>query len=76
MPPTSKLARLRAAFAAGDTVTALRIAAKFPRLGDHAGPITRAWAAHSNPDFYRQLGHDPAALILAGIDALRDKYAL
>jgi len=72
----SKLARLKEAFAAGDTVGALRIAAKFPRLGDDAGPITRAWAAYSNPDFYRQIGQDPDALILAGADALRSKYNL
>jgi hypothetical protein len=72
----SKLARLKAAFAAGHPLDALRIAAKFPRLGEHAGPITRAWAAHTNPEFYRQIGQDPALLIAAGIDALRDKYRL
>lgn len=72
----SKLAQLKAAFAAGDTATALRIAAKFPRLGEHAGPITRGWAAYSNPDFYRQIGQDPHTLVAAGLDALRDKYRL
>lgn len=72
----TKITRLRAAFSAGNIPAALRIAAKFPRLGDHAGPITRAWAAYSNPDFYRQIGQDPEALIVAGADALRDKYKL
>ena len=72
----SKLARLRAAFAKGDTIVALRIAARFPDLGPERAPITRAWAAYSNPEFYRQIGHDPEALILAGLDALRDKYKL
>jgi len=74
--PTTKLAALKTAFAAGDQMGALRIAAKFPRLGDEATAITRAWAAYSNPEFYRQIGQDPDALIAVGVDALRDKYRL
>jgi len=72
----TKLATLKRAFAAGNHADALRIAARFPRLGDETAAITRAWAAFSNPTFYRQLGHDPALLIATGIDALRDKYHL
>ena len=74
--PQTKLARLRAAFAAGNTIEALRIAARFPRLGEQGSAIQRAWAAYSNPSFYRQIGHDPDLLIAAGVDALRDKYRL
>jgi hypothetical protein len=72
----TKLAKLRAAYAAGDHVGALRIAAKFPRLGGHREAITRGWAAHTNPAFYRELGHDPAALIAAGIAATVERYGL
>ncbi len=36
MERVTKLSVLRSTFAAGDHVGALRIAAKFPRLGEHA----------------------------------------
>ncbi len=76
MERVTKLSVLRSTFAAGDHVGALRIAAKFPRLGEHAVAITKAWAAYRNPQFYREIGHDPATLIEAGVDALREKYHL
>ncbi len=72
----SKLSRLKAAFAAGDHVSALRIAAKFPQLGTEKEPITRAWNAIQSPDFYRSIGNEPEALIAAGVDALRKRYSL
>jgi hypothetical protein len=75
IPPT-KLSKLKAAFAKGDHLAAIRIAANFPRLGDHQAAITRAWAAARNPNFYREIGQDPEALVLAGVDALREKYRL
>lgn len=55
---------------------ALRIAARFPQLGEHRADILRGHEAHSNPGFYRQLGHDPEALIAAGIAALQARYNL
>ena len=72
----TKLAKLKAAWAAGDTRDALRIAAKFPRLGDDKAAITRAWNAHLRPDFYRQMGRDPEALVSAGVAALKSHYRL
>lgn len=72
----TKLAKLKAALAAGDHAGALRIAAKFPQLGSEKVAITRAWAAHQNPDFYRQLGQDPDALFAAGISAIRTRYGI
>lgn len=73
---TSKLARLRAAWDAGNRLEALRIAARFPRLGAERETITRGWAAYTNPGFYREMGRDPEALIAAAFDALAARYEL
>jgi hypothetical protein len=75
MPPT-KLSKLKAAAAAGDWQMALRIAAKFPQLGDHGPAIKRAHEAIHSGAFYRQIGKDPEALIQAGIQALRERYRI
>ena len=57
----TKIDALRKAAAAGDWRTALRIAARFPRLGAHKAAITRAWTAYQYPAFYRQLGQSSDA---------------
>ena len=72
-PPT-KLARLKAAMRAGDWALALRIAARFPKLGEHAATIQRGHEAYTNPRFYRQLSKDPEALKKAGKLALIARY--
>ena len=56
----TKATILRAHLAAGPWDKALALAAKFQRLGDDGGAITRAHAAIINPAFYRQLNRDPA----------------
>lgn len=73
---TPKLARLRAAWEADDKLAALSIAAKFPSLGAQRDVILTAWGAHTNPEFYRQMGRDPDRLIAAGLDAMGAKYGL
>lgn len=75
-PPAPKVAVLRATWAAGDHIGALRIAANFPVLGSHKAAIMRGWNAHLRPAFYQQLGQDPAALVQAGLAALRERYRL
>jgi hypothetical protein len=72
----SKISRLRAALVAGDGVRALRIAAKFPRLGTHRERIQKAWAAYTNPHTYAALGFNPAALIADGLAALNERYGV
>jgi len=72
----TKIDALRKAAAAGDWRTALRIAARFPRLGEHKAAITRAWTAYQYPTFYRQLGQCADTHIAAGIAALRARYGL
>lgn len=72
----SKLSTLRDAAGRGDWIAALRIAAKFPQLGEHKEAITRAWAAIQNPQFYRDIGKEPDALIEEGVEALKARYHL
>jgi hypothetical protein len=62
--------------ARGDWAGALRIANKFPNLGDEKEAITRAWAAHTRREFYLSIGHDPDALIATGLAAIRRRYGL
>jgi aspartate/methionine/tyrosine aminotransferase len=71
----TKLSKVAAAYRAGDHREAIRLAAKFPQLGAHKEPITRAWAAIQSPDFYESIGQDPAALVAAGVAALAERYS-
>lgn len=54
---------------------ALRIAARFPRLGEHGEAIRLGWSALTNAGFYRQIGKDPDAMVQDGILALRERYS-
>ena len=74
--PVSKISLLRAAWTAGDRPGALKIAARFPDLGEHADPIRRAQDAAMRPGMYRQMKRDPEALINAGYAALAARYGL
>lgn len=68
--PRSKLAVVREHMAAGRWQEALRIAARFPRLGEHRRAIVSAHEAYVHPGFYAQLGQDVGALRDAGRQAL------
>ena len=54
----TKLSQLLALMASGDWSSAIRLAARFPRLGHERDDILRAKDALLQPDFYRQLGRD------------------
>lgn len=73
---TTKISALRDAWARGDRLAALRIAARFPRLGDDKAAITRGHDALVHPDFHRQLGRDPDALVSDALESLRRRYSL
>lgn len=75
-PPQSKIAGLRAAWAAGDKVGALRIAARFADLGAEREAILSGWGAFQNPAFYRQVRKDPEALVASAFAALAKRYEL
>lgn len=70
-----KIDLLRAAIAARDVRGALRIAARFHVLGDAREVVTRGWEALARPDFYRQIGRDPDALVAAGWAAVVARYS-
>ena len=72
----TKLSKVKSALASGDEIAALRIVAKFPRLGVQKDAITRAWAAYQNPEFYREIGKNPAELVAFGVAAVREKYGI
>ena len=72
----SGLQKLKRLMVDGDHVSALQLAAKWPRLGHHKDMIQRAWAAVAHPDFYRQLGEDPDKLVALGIQAIQERYGL
>lgn len=72
--PPRKLDAVLDAIRAADWPKAINLAAKFPRLGDESKDIMRAHEALTRPDFQRQLGRDPAALIDAGKAALVRRY--
>lgn len=70
----TKLSAVRAAMDAGDWTTAIRLAARFPRLGAHREAILDAHTAITNPRWTLGLRRDPAADIEAGRLALMDRY--
>ncbi len=72
-PPT-KLSYVLAAMAADNWREALRLAAKFPRLGDDTAAIQRGWEAYARPAFYQELGYDLDALKQQGREALVRRY--
>jgi hypothetical protein len=72
----TKLDQIKDALTAGDYRTALRIAAGFPQLGEQKERITKGWAALTQPAFYLELGHDPAALVADGVRAIRERYQI
>jgi hypothetical protein len=71
----TKLARVREAMRASDWDTALKLASKFQRLGEHEAVIKRAANAVNNPSFYRQIGQDVEQLKKEGIAALITRFS-
>lgn len=72
----TKLGKLKKLFYAGDLQGALRIAARFPVLGEEETAIKRAHESFHNERFYKQLGHDISTLREQGRLALVSKYSL
>jgi hypothetical protein len=74
--PTTKTDRIRAAWASGDQVGALRIAARFFDRSEATKTFKHGMDAHNNPGFYRQLGKDPDLLLSAALELLARKFSL
>ena len=69
-----KTDQIRAAWAAGDQIGALRIAARFFDRSSDTKTFKRGIGAYNNPDFYRQLGKDPEQLVGAALDTLKRRF--
>jgi hypothetical protein len=74
--PTTKTDKIRAAWAAGDRVGALRIAARFFDRSEATKAFKRGMDAHNNPGFYRQIGKDPDLRLSAALQLLAHKFSL
>lgn len=73
--PRTKISQLRELMANEDWRAALRMAAKFDRLGEQRNAIKAAHECLSgNARFYQQLGRDTDALVADGIAALKERY--
>lgn len=72
----SKLSQLREAYYAGNTQKAIRIASRFPNLGDERNAILDANIAITNPRWTINMKKNVDKTISAGIEALRSRYSL
>jgi hypothetical protein len=72
----SKTNKIRAAWAAGDRIGALRIAARFFDRSADTRTFKRGIGAHNNSDFYRQLGKDPQQIVRDALDVLAKRFNL
>lgn len=71
----TELELIRKAMGDEDWDTALRLAGRFRRLGEHAAAIKRAAEALTNPSFYKELGFDLDKIRAEGIEALKERFS-
>ena len=71
-----KVDKIRAAWAAGDQIGALRIAARFFDRSAATKTFQRGLDAHINPGFNQQLGKQPAHLTARALELLAKKFRL
>ena len=71
-----KTDKIRAAWAAGDRIGALRIAARFFDRSADTLAFKRGMAAHNNPEFYRQLGKEPEQIVGDALAMLAKRFGL
>jgi hypothetical protein len=72
----SKCDQIRASWARGDRIAALRIAARFFDRSADTQMFRRGMDAHNHPDFYRQLRQDPDEITAAALQLLARKFNL
>jgi hypothetical protein len=72
----SKCSKIREAWARGDRIAALRIAARFFDRSEATQIFKRGMDANNHPDFYRQLRQDPAQITTAALHLLARKFNL
>jgi hypothetical protein len=72
----SKCSKIREAWASGDRIGALRVAAGFFDRSEDTQIFKRGMDAHNHPDFYRQIGRDPNQLTAMALQLLAVKFRL
>ena len=68
--------QIRAAWEAGDWISALRIASRFFDRSMDTRTFKRGIDAYNNPSFYRQLGKDPEQIVRDALDVLAKRFNL
>ena len=69
-----KTDKIRAAWAAGNRIGALRIAARFFDRSADTKAFKRGIDAFNNPDFYRQLGKEPEQITQDALEILARRF--
>jgi hypothetical protein len=72
----NKTDQIRHAWARGDRIGALRIAAQFFDRSITTKTFQRGMDAYRHPGFYRQLGKEPQELITAALEMLAKRFEL
>ena len=72
----SKCSKIREAWASGDGIGALRIAARFFDRSADTQIFKRGMNAHNHPGFYRQLREDPDRITAEALRLLAVKFGL
>lgn len=70
----NKLDRLKSCVMAGECRKSIRLAAKFPHLGNADEAVRRAAAAMTSPSAYEGMGYDVADLIADAMRAICERY--
>jgi len=70
----TKLEELKQLIETNQYDKAIKMAAKFPRLGEERNAILSASSALLSPETYRAMGKDPETVIQDGITAIINKY--
>jgi hypothetical protein len=72
----NKTDQIRTAWAAGDQIGALRIAARFFDRSDATKTFQRGMVAYRHPEFYRQIGREPREVVEAALQVLAKRFDL
>ena len=72
----SKMSQIRSAWAAGDKIGALRIAARFFDRSADTKSFKRGMNAHNYPEFYRQIGKNPEQILAEALENLANRFKL
>jgi len=72
----NKTDQIRTAWATGNRIGALRIAARFFDRSGATKTFQRGMDAYNNPGFYHQIGKEPQELVMAALEMLAKRFDL